>query len=91
MIDVDVAIHGDPERIGSLARELGIEVIGVGDLARSYDPDLKAGDAEEAARLLKERLGPDLVVLIKGSRAAGLERVTELVTAATPESEATRG
>jgi UDP-N-acetylmuramoyl-tripeptide--D-alanyl-D-alanine ligase len=79
------------EEIGSLARELGIEVIGVGDLARSYDPDLKAGDAEEAARLLKERLGPDLVVLIKGSRAAGLERVTELVTAATPESEATRG
>ncbi|MCB0870446.1 MAG: UDP-N-acetylmuramoyl-tripeptide--D-alanyl-D-alanine ligase [Solirubrobacterales bacterium] len=69
------------EEIGSLARELEIEVIGVGDLARSYDPDLKAGNPEEAARLLGERLGPETVALVKGSRAAGLERVTELVAA----------
>lgn len=68
------------EEIGALARDLGVEVIGVGDLARSYDPDLKAGNPDEAARLLGERLGPDVVALIKGSRAAGLERVTELVT-----------
>ncbi|HRV61119.1 MAG TPA: hypothetical protein P5138_10845, partial [Solirubrobacterales bacterium] len=68
------------EEIGAFARELEVEVIGVGDLARSYDPDLKAGSAEEAARMLEERLGPDLAVLVKGSRAAGLERVTELVT-----------
>ncbi len=69
------------EEIGALARQLGIEVIGVGDLARSYDPELKAGNPEEAARLLAERLGPETVALVKGSRAAGLERVTELVTA----------
>lgn len=68
------------EEIGRLARELGIEVISVGDLARSYDPDLKAGDPDEAARYVIERLGPEVAVLIKGSRAAGLERVTELVT-----------
>lgn len=70
------------EEIGDLARELEIEVIGVGDLARSYDPDLKAGDPDEAARLVEERLGPDVAVLVKGSRAAGLERVAELVTTA---------
>jgi UDP-N-acetylmuramoyl-tripeptide--D-alanyl-D-alanine ligase len=69
------------EEIGGLARELGIEVIGVGDMARAYDPDLKAGNPEEAARLLEERLGPEVAVLVKGSRAAGLEKVAELVTA----------
>lgn len=68
------------EEIGGLARELGIEVIGVGDLARSYDPDLKAGNPDEATRLLRERLGPGVAVLIKGSRAAGLERVAETLT-----------
>lgn len=67
------------EEIGRLARDFEIEVISVGDLARSYDPDLKAGNPEEAARLVEERLGPDVAVLVKGSRAAGLERVTELL------------
>ena len=68
------------EEIGELARSLEIEIIGVGDLARSYEPDLKAGNPEEAANLLRERLGPETAALIKGSRAAGLERITELVT-----------
>ncbi|HNA45462.1 MAG TPA: cyanophycin synthetase, partial [Solirubrobacterales bacterium] len=69
------------EEIGEIARGLEVDVISVGDLARAYGADLKAGDPEEAARLVDERLGPDLAVLVKGSRAAGLERVTELVTA----------
>ena len=72
----EVRFHED---IGEIARELEVEVIGVGDLARAYDPDLKAGNPEEAARLVEERLGPDLAVLVKGSRAAGLERVTEIL------------
>jgi len=76
------------EEIGAMARDLDIEVIGVGDLARSYDPDLKAGGPAEAARLLEERLGPDVAALVKGSRAAGLEKVTALVLAATGEGSA---
>lgn len=79
------------EEIGSFARELEIEVIGVGDLARSYGSDLKAGNPEEAARLLKERLAPDTVALIKGSRAAGLEKVTELVTGGHQPAPLTEG
>lgn len=74
------------EEIGDLARELGIEMIGVGDLARAYRPELNAEDPAAAARLVAERLGPDLAVLVKGSRAAGLERVAELITA--PEGSA---
>ena len=79
------------EEIGEIARDLEVEIIGVGDLARSYDPDLKAGNPEEAARLVEERLGPDLAVLVKGSRAAGLERVTELVAAGSDPDQAVDG
>jgi len=74
------------EEIGELTRELGIETIGVGKLARSYGPGQEAADPEEAARLLAPKLGPDAAVLVKGSRAAGLERVAELLTA--PEGSA---
>ncbi|MBN8867232.1 MAG: UDP-N-acetylmuramoyl-tripeptide--D-alanyl-D-alanine ligase [Solirubrobacterales bacterium] len=69
------------EEIGQIARNMGIETIGVGELARAYSPDHEVADADEAAELLASRLGPDVAVLIKGSRAAGLERVAELITA----------
>ncbi|MCO5315447.1 MAG: UDP-N-acetylmuramoyl-tripeptide--D-alanyl-D-alanine ligase [Solirubrobacterales bacterium] len=64
--------------IGDFARELGIgTVIGVGETARSYRPDQTAADTGTAADRVRALLGPDTVVLIKGSRAAGLEAVAE--------------
>ncbi|MDQ2622274.1 MAG: UDP-N-acetylmuramoyl-tripeptide--D-alanyl-D-alanine ligase [Actinomycetota bacterium] len=64
--------------IGDLARELGIgTVIGVGEIAREYRPDVSVADPAEAAAAVRELLGPDTAVLVKGSRAAGLEAVTE--------------
>jgi UDP-N-acetylmuramoyl-tripeptide--D-alanyl-D-alanine ligase len=64
--------------VGAHAREHGIEVaVGVGDLATGYDPAELAGDAEEAAESLRRALRPGDVVLVKGSRAVGLERVAE--------------
>jgi UDP-N-acetylmuramoyl-tripeptide--D-alanyl-D-alanine ligase len=39
-------------------------------------------DVEEAIRMLAEETGPDDVVLVKGSRVAGLERVAEAVLGA---------
>ncbi len=65
-------------QIGELSRELGIDtLIGVGEVARGYAPDLQAADTAEAANLAAGLLGPETVVLIKGSRSAGLEEVTE--------------
>ena len=64
--------------IGRHARERGVELlIGVGELATEYGPDEHVADAEAAADALAAALGPGDAVLVKGSRAVGLERVAE--------------
>jgi UDP-N-acetylmuramoyl-tripeptide--D-alanyl-D-alanine ligase len=64
--------------IGEHARESGVElVIGVGELARDYGPDEHVADAAAAAEALDRALGKGDVILVKGSRAMGLEAVAE--------------
>jgi UDP-N-acetylmuramoyl-tripeptide--D-alanyl-D-alanine ligase len=63
--------------IGELVHRLGIEqVIAVGDLARAYGGDW-VPSAADAATKLRAALRPGDVVLVKGSRAVGLEAVAE--------------
>ncbi len=64
--------------VGALTNELDV-VVGVGELARDYEPTHWVADAEAAATLLRELLEPDDVVLVKGSRSVGLERVAQNV------------
>ncbi len=64
--------------IGKHARKRGVElIIGVGEMASEYEPDEQVADAEAAADALAAALRPGDAVLVKGSRAVGLERVAE--------------
>ena len=64
--------HGE---LGELARELGIEVVAVGELARGYGADTWVPDATAAVAAARERLRPGDAVLVKASRALALEGV----------------
>ena len=64
--------------IGVHARDRGVEVVaGVGELAAGYEPKELVDDAEAAAAVLRDALGEGDAVLVKGSRAIGLELVAE--------------
>lgn len=66
--------------IGRHARDRNVElVVGVGELAAAYEPDIQTADAGSAARALEAELGPGDAVLVKGSRAVRLEQVAELL------------
>ena len=65
------------QEIGELARELGIEVIGVGEPARDYGAIVSARDVESAVEAVRAFLEPGDAVLVKASRAVGLEGIPE--------------
>ncbi len=61
--------------IGELASHLGIEVVGVGEPARAYEPVVWVAGAEEVVDAARSTLRPGDVVLVKASRAVGLEGI----------------
>ena len=85
-----VAILGEMAELGPNAprfhEEVGREtagvdvVLAVGELARGYGPDAWVATAGEAAELARELVQPGDVVLVKGSRAVGLEVVAGALT-----------
>jgi UDP-N-acetylmuramoyl-tripeptide--D-alanyl-D-alanine ligase len=78
-------------RAGALAAEVGVTLlVVVGDGARQLAaggraagvPEvLEVEDAPEALRALQGRLGPGDMVLVKASRAVGLESVADAIAA----------
>ena len=65
------------EEIGRRAVELGVDVLAVGPLAKGYRAGMWAASAEKALPLLDELVHSGDCVLVKGSRAVGLELVAE--------------
>jgi UDP-N-acetylmuramoyl-tripeptide--D-alanyl-D-alanine ligase len=69
---------GFHREVGAHARGLGVgPIVGVGELARGYAPDVWAPDAAAAAAAVDRLVVPGDAVLIKGSRAVGLEVVAD--------------
>jgi UDP-N-acetylmuramoyl-tripeptide--D-alanyl-D-alanine ligase len=68
------AYHGE---IGELAADLGIDVIGVGESARMYTPTVWIDSAPAVAEVAREYLRPGDAVLVKASRAVGLEGIAD--------------
>jgi UDP-N-acetylmuramoyl-tripeptide--D-alanyl-D-alanine ligase len=68
------------QEIGELVSDLGIDVVlAVGELSRAYGGEC-VENADKAAERAPELVQPGDVVLIKGSRAVGLEVVAEALT-----------
>jgi UDP-N-acetylmuramoyl-tripeptide--D-alanyl-D-alanine ligase len=61
--------------IAELAAELGVEVIAVGELARSYGTDAWEPDAAAALDTARALVKPGDAVLVKASRAVALEGI----------------
>jgi UDP-N-acetylmuramoyl-tripeptide--D-alanyl-D-alanine ligase len=77
--------------VGAHARDLGIgPIVGVGELARDYAPDEWVPDARAAVSVTHALIGAGDTVLVKGSRAVGLELLSDELAAmrqARPASE----
>jgi UDP-N-acetylmuramoyl-tripeptide--D-alanyl-D-alanine ligase len=72
--------------IGRLARELGVTVLAVGPLAAGYLEEAEGvwvGSAAEALALIDEVVRAGDCVLVKGSRAVGLDAVAEALALVT--------
>jgi UDP-N-acetylmuramoyl-tripeptide--D-alanyl-D-alanine ligase len=66
--------------IGTLAAELDVQVIGIGEPARAYDPVVWAAGPDEALPEIQRFLRRGDVVLVKASRAIGLEGIAAEIT-----------
>jgi UDP-N-acetylmuramoyl-tripeptide--D-alanyl-D-alanine ligase len=69
------------EEIGRAAEKVDV-VLGVGQLARRYQPDEWAPTAAEAVEVACRLVQPGDAILVKGSRSVGLEVVAEALLAA---------
>jgi UDP-N-acetylmuramoyl-tripeptide--D-alanyl-D-alanine ligase len=88
-----LAVLGEMAELGASAPRFHAEldttgvdvVVGVGELARAYEPDEWVATAADAVAVVRELVRPGDVVLVKGSRAVGLEIVADaLVQVAAP-------
>ena len=59
-------------------------MLGVGELARGYEPDEWVATAAEAVEAARELVQPGDAILVKGSRSVGLEVVADALAGDAP-------
>jgi UDP-N-acetylmuramoyl-tripeptide--D-alanyl-D-alanine ligase len=97
MLELGSGARAYHQALGRDARRAGVELlIAVGPLAaaaaETFGGEVRtAADAREAAALARELVRPGDVVLVKGSRAVGLEAVCAALGARRPEHAVTAG
>ena len=69
------------EQIGAYAHQKADVVIGVGELARHYDPDHWFADSDECARQVQGLVVPGDCVLVKGSHSVHMNAIVERLRA----------
>jgi UDP-N-acetylmuramoyl-tripeptide--D-alanyl-D-alanine ligase len=77
MAELGDASEGYHRDVGRLAAGLGIEVVAIGEPARAYDPVAWALTPDEAIVLARALIEPGDAVLVKASRAVGLEGIAD--------------
>jgi UDP-N-acetylmuramoyl-tripeptide--D-alanyl-D-alanine ligase len=83
MAELGEDAHFFHAQVAALAASLQIDlVIGVGELADAYGGEEWAPDAEAAIPLVRSLVQPGDAVLVKGSRAVGLEVVADALAGA---------
>jgi UDP-N-acetylmuramoyl-tripeptide--D-alanyl-D-alanine ligase len=80
MAELGASAKSYHREVGRLAASLGVEVIGVGEAARSYEPVAWAATVDELRELARTTVSPGDAVLVKASRAVGLEGIADDVT-----------
>jgi UDP-N-acetylmuramoyl-tripeptide--D-alanyl-D-alanine ligase len=80
MAELGESADGYHRGIGELAAELDVAVIGVGEPARAYRPVVWAPGVNAAVEAARAFVRPGDAVLVKASRAVGLEGIAEEIT-----------
>lgn len=67
-------------QVGSLARRQADFLIGIGELAKEYQPNQWFADSATAAEEILAYLKPDDSILVKGSRAMKMEQIVRAIS-----------
>jgi len=80
MAELGAASDRYHREIGELAASLGVEVLAVGEPAKAYGPAIWVAEAQDAIEAARTTVKPGDVVLVKASRAVGLEGIAAEIT-----------
>jgi UDP-N-acetylmuramoyl-tripeptide--D-alanyl-D-alanine ligase len=77
MAELGAASESYHREIGELAAGLDVQVVAVGEPAKAYGSTVWVAAADEAIAVARSTMRPGDVVLVKASRAVGLEGIAE--------------